>query len=138
MPCSRSSRRSAAGVTLVEAVLGAALLGSLLVSVLVGASRLQAQAARAEARIEALAVADRLLKTWWAEPETFPRRGAGRLEDGWTWRTQVRPSEAARDLGGEVVRVDLFRPEARTDDPDVTVEVFLPKADTDATRPDAG
>jgi len=138
MPCSRSSRRSAAGVTLVEAVLGAALLGSLLVSVLVGASRLQAQAARAERRVAAVAVADRLLETWWTKAETFPRRDAGRLEDGWTWRTQVRPNEGARVLGGEVVRLDLFRPEATTDGPDVTVEVFLPEAKTDATRPDAG
>jgi len=119
-------------------VLGAALLGSLLVTILLGASRLQAQAARAEQRMEALRVADRLLETWWTEPDTFPRRDAGRLEDGWTWRTEVRPSEAARALGGEVVVLELFRAGAAGEEPAVRVEVFLPEAKTDATRPDAG
>jgi len=132
------------GVTLVEALLGTALLGSLLVSILVGVSRLQAQAVRAERRIEACRVADRLLASWWARRETFPRREEGRLETpaGWRWRTQVVSNASARALGGEVVALELFPPPrqgGRDPDPTVRVELVLPeKTDEPETRTDAG
>ena len=132
----RSSRRSAPGVTLVEAALGAALLGSLLVTILIGAARLQRQAARAERRIDALRVADRLLEGWWADPETFPHRSSGRHQDAWTWRTDVRPYEAARALGGEIIVLEVYPAGADGGDPAARVEIFLPKKETHAARSD--
>jgi len=132
------------GVTLVEAHLGTALLGSLLVSILVGVAGLQAQAVRAERRIEACRIADRLLASWWTRREQFPRRDEGRLETpaGWRWRTRVVPDASARALGGEVVALELFPPPrqgGRDPDPAVRVELVLPeKTDEPTTRPDAG
>ena len=51
------------GVTLVEAVVGTALLGSLLVGILLADSRQRRQTWRGERRIKACAIADELLET---------------------------------------------------------------------------
>ena len=137
----RRSRRSMAGVTLVEAVAGTAVLGSLLVSILIGAVRLQGQAGRAERRLEACRVADQLLEAWWRVPEEFPRRDEGEVSegDGWLWRTEVVPGDADRSLRGEVVALEVFAAGGRDGDPAARVEVFLPeKEDVPETRPDAG
>lgn len=134
------SERSRRGATLVEAVAAAALLGSLLVSILIGASRLQAQAARAERRIEACRVADRLLEGWWAKRDAFPReaRGAVPGHDGWRWRVQVSENESARALGGEIVALEVFAPKASGDRAATRIEVFLPEKDDERAGPDAG
>ena len=134
------SRRSRRGTTLVEAVAGTALLGSLLVSILIGASRLQAQAARAERRIEACRVADGLLKGWWAKRDEFPREARGTVpgHNGWRWRTRGSENESARALGGEIVALEIFAPEASSDRAATRIEVFLPEGDDERAGPDAG
>ncbi|MBE3070513.1 MAG: type II secretion system protein [Planctomycetes bacterium] len=121
---SQPSRR---GVTLVEAVAGTAILGSLLVSILIGASRFQAQAGRAERRLEACRAADGLLETWWAKREEFPRSAQGAVpgRDGWSWRTRVVESEEARALGGEVVALEVFGPAGGAGEAAVRVELVV-------------
>jgi hypothetical protein len=134
MKRSRASwRRSTRGVTLVEAVLGTAILGSLLVSLLMAASRLHVQAARAEARIAACRIADGLLETWWPKPDAFPRRGQGAVAGlaGWSWRTQVVENGAARAVKAEAIALEIFAPGGGRDVPAVRVEVFVPEK-TDA------
>jgi len=127
----RPSRPRKPGVTLVETLVGTALLGSLLVSILMGVSRLEAQAGRAERRVTACRIADRLLETWWANQEAFPRNARGRIRSprGWQWRTQVVENESAQALDGEVVAVEVYGPpqERQGPDPDVRVELILPE-----------
>lgn len=133
-------RQSRRGMTLVEAVAGTAILGSLLVSILIGASRFQVQAGRAERRLEACGVADGLLEAWWANIGGFPRTGRGSVagRDGWSWRTTLVENAGARALGGEVVALEVFGPGGRTDEPAVRVELFLPeKKDETQTGSDA-
>jgi len=128
-------------VTLVEALAGTAVLGSLLVSILIGAVRLQGQAGRAERRLQACRVVDQLLEAWWRNPEEFPRRDEGSVSegDGWRWRTQVLPSGPERVLRGEVVAVEVFAAGERDGEPAARVEVLVPeKEDVPKTRPDAG
>ncbi len=132
--------RSRRGVTLVEAVLGTALLASLLVSILLAASRLQIQATRAERRITACRIADRLLKTWWAKRDEFPRARSGRVAspEGWSWRTEVVADESARTLRCDVVALEIFAPDSKDGDPAARVELMVPeKEDADETGPDA-
>ena len=135
-----SWRRSRRGITLVEAVLGTALLGSLLVAILLGAARLQVQAARAERRVTACRIADELLEGWWVKPDDFPRRGSGRVasHEGWSWRTGTRRSDEARALGGEIVSLEVWAPAAAGDAvPAARVELLLPeKQDEDVGRTD--
>lgn len=145
MPSGHSKR----GITLVEAVAGTALLGSLLVAVLIASSRLQVQRARSEARLAACGVADGLLEGWWEERDEFPRRAEGPVpgRDGWRWRTEVVENGAAADLGGEVVALEVFAPGGSPGpaeggqplEPAVRVELVLPEAeDASKAGPDAG
>lgn len=135
-----SWRRSTRGVTLVEAVLGTAILGSLLVSVLLAASRLHVQASRAESRIAACRVADGLLEAWWPKPDAFPRASEGAVagSGGWSWRTRVVENAAARTVKAEVVALEIFAPGAGRETPAARVELLLPeKTDAGQSGPDA-
>ncbi len=68
------------GMTLIEAVVGTALLGSLLVGILTADSRQRRQTWRAERRIEACSIADEWLETWWPKRDRMPRSGGGPIE----------------------------------------------------------
>jgi hypothetical protein len=128
-----SWRRQRPGLTLVEAILATALLGTILVSALLTTGRLRRQRWFAERRIEAAEIADRLLAGWWADRDEFPRAASGEVADrpGWRWRTSVRPSEPADRLNAEIVTLEVFppRPQGPGDrtGPAVRVEVVLPR-----------
>jgi len=102
---------SARGLTLVEAVAGIAILGTMLAAVLVATSRLRVQDAQAASRIEACQLADAMLNELWKKPEEFPRKGTGRVSGSrdWQWRASVVPSVDANELNGEVVAVEFFQ-----------------------------
>jgi len=136
--CARCSRRWAAGLTLVEAACGMALLGGLLVGIILAGARLARQQGRAERRIEAAGIADALLAGWWAERDEFPRADTGDVpgEGGWRWRTRVVPRDDAAALGAEAVALEVFAPNAATDDaPSIRVEVLLPRKEPDSEGP---
>ena len=113
--CAISWPRSAAGLTLVEAVAGIALLGSMLAAILVTSGRLETQAARSERRVEACRIAEDLLGQWFAKPEKFPRNAEGPVRDrpGWRWRTYTvtgARTDPARKLRADVIAVEVFSP----------------------------
>jgi type II secretory pathway pseudopilin PulG len=126
-------RRS--GATLVEALAGLVILGTLLVAVLVANSRLHRQRGRTAQRLEAVRVADRLLDGWWQKRDEFPRRDEGavaadRSGRSWSWRTSVVENEDADALGCEVVALEVFAvtETGRTpSDAACRVEVLLPQ-----------
>ena len=99
------------GATLVEAALGAALLGTLLVALLVTSSRLEAHGASAHLKSEACRMADGLLETWWQAPEKFPRTSEGTVpgEGKWRWRTHIIDSEVARTLKADMIALELYQ-----------------------------
>lgn len=118
--------RSRRATTLVEVLLGLALLAALLVSILTARSRAGRQTVLARAREEAIRSADRLLTHWWTDPTTFPRSATGVVPDApqFTWRTRVIDNPSARNLGASVIRLEVNNPDA----PEilVAVEVLLP------------
>jgi type II secretory pathway pseudopilin PulG len=126
-PPVRTRRRRA--TTLVEVLLGLALLAALLVSILTARSRAARQTVLARAREDATRSADRLLTHWWADPTSFPRSATGVMPDApqFTWRTRVVENPSARSLGASVVRLEVSDPDA----PEilVAVEVLLPSRD---------
>jgi len=140
----RCSRRSAAGLTLVEAACGMALLGSLLVGIILAGARLARQQGRAERRIEAAGIADALLAGWWANRDEFPRADAGDIpgRDGWRWRTQVVVRDETSALDAEVVALEVFAPQGAPEDAAaIRVEILLPKEEREGQGrdgPDGG
>ena len=123
-PCCR-----ARALTLIEVVAGLAILGTLLVAVLLTDARCRRQSGLARRRMDAVRAADALLAKWWTDPGKFPRTAHGQLHPGseLAWRTLVIENEEIEQLGGQVVRLEVFRPrEAWREKPTVTVDVVLP------------
>ena len=87
-------------MTLIEAVVGTALLGTVLVAVLMANSRLTAQ-----------------------DGVSGPVGGHG----GWTWRTRVVESASAEKIDAEVVALEIFAPPDRSRLPLARVEILLHK-----------
>ena len=114
-------------MTLIEVSAGLAILGTLLVAILMTEARCRRQAAVAHQRIRGAQAAEALLAKWWADPKKLPRTGAGTItgQPGFTWRTRVRRDEQLRELGQEVVRLELFSGRA-SPEPVVAVDVVLP------------
>jgi hypothetical protein len=124
------TRRRRRGATLVEAALGAALLGTLLVALLVTSSRLEAHGAGAHMKSEACRMADGLLETWWQAPEKFPRTSEGAVpgERGWRWRTRVVENEVVRTLKANMVALELYAPGRFGEEkPDLVIELLVPE-----------
>ena len=123
------SRRWAGGFTLVEALAGMAILGTLLTTIVVANARLISQAGRAKLRVEACEIADGLLGKWWARRDDFPRNDSGDVprHEGWRWRTRTIQNESAETLNAEVVTLEIFAPDWQDTLPTVRVEILLPQ-----------
>ena len=120
------------GTTLVEALAGTALLGTLLVSVLMTSARVNGQSARAQQRIQACQLADSLLQQWWDKRDQMPRSGGGPIKEakGWTWRTRTADSNEATALNAQIVVVEVYAPPVAGEgrqSPAASVELLLPK-----------
>jgi len=124
-PSARQCRR---GATLVEAVAGTALLGTLLVALLVVRARMTVQASRAALRVEACTIADGLLAGWWLDRDTLPRDDAGAVPDrpGWTWRAERVTDDEAAALDAEVVALSVYAPGQPPGLPAARVEILVP------------
>ena len=116
-------------MTLVEVVAGLALLGTLLVALLSARAKVTRQYQGAEARLEAVKVAEELLAGWWREVGRFPRNDVGQVGEGvsrFVWRTRVIPNQAMEELSSEVVRLELSRPGVQR--VVLAVDVVLPRS----------
>jgi hypothetical protein len=123
-----SWRQRRPAFTLVEAVVGMALLGTILVAAVTAGVRANTQSRAADLRLEACRAADECLNTWWPDRENFPRSGAGDLQGhaGWTWRTRPVANADAAAIRMAVVALDILAPGQAPDRPALTVEVVLP------------
>ena len=116
-------RQRRSGVTLVEALAGTALLGTLLAAILLANAGVRRQAMTADRRQEACRVADRLLDKWDATWPNLPCDTSGPVENEplWNWRTTSIDNPQADSIGGQVLKVEVYK----TDQPDVAVQVHL-------------
>ncbi len=139
MRCAQCWRPRGRGFTLVEAVAGTAILGSVLAAVLLASARMQAQARRAADRTEACRVADELLESWWPKRDKMPIGSEERVpsREGWTWRARSVRREMLGELEADVVAVEVFREGRGGGEPAARVEVVLPNASADEKSADA-
>lgn len=99
------------GLTLVEVVAGLALLVTLLVSILMAFGLHASQIRSAKDRLEATAVADKLLTAWMAGG-TLPTVGERELidtEDGNTWWRIVEGSGDRQPMGLHTIKLEIVQ-----------------------------
>lgn len=115
-------------MTLIEVVVGLALLGSLLVSLLLAKVRLSHQRIEAENRLMAIRAADDLLSEWSAQGTRIPRQSTGRAGPGdqFRWSTHVIRNQRVQDMSLQVVRLELTDDEATNHRALASVELLLP------------
>lgn len=103
--CSRPT-----GMTLVETVAALALLAALLTGILSAKRAFVRQWSKASQRAAAVAAADELLANWWLEPSRLPRWAEGEISGATPllWRTRPIPNTSVEQLGGQVVRLEIF------------------------------
>jgi len=131
-------RPRARGATLVEAVAGTFLLGTVLVSILLAKGRLATQVRRAEDALQACQVLDEFLNLWWADRDLLPHDAFGDVpgRDGWRWRTRPAANDDADALDADVIEVAVFPPGASVEaEPAVSVEIVLARTTQAATAP---
>lgn len=133
------------GVTLIEVVAAIALLATVAVLSLGAQNRLMRQWRDADQRQRAAQIADRLLEDWWSRGRSIPMRRQGEVEDhpGWIWQTAVRNEQYLALNGMDVVKLEIYSPQARPqrDEPTLEVELVAPRNRTPAAPPpkkDAG
>lgn len=129
--CNRSSRR---GITLVEVVVGIALLATLLVMILLAFRAHATQIRQAQDRLEAIRLADTLLAVAWSGSGTLHAGQQAELPDhpGWLWRVVPGASPLPPALsGGTIVQLEIVAREPGVSDRRLTqVELLVSPSST--------
>jgi type II secretory pathway pseudopilin PulG len=114
---SRQARRS--GITLIEVVVGLALLGSLLVMMVIAGGRLEKQRKISEEKLEAIAALDSLVSGFFSSGfPPVPSNGAVPGNDRWAWQLAIVNTAAPESCSvARVSIVDL----KKTSDPAVDI-----------------
>src|SRR6266550_1916679 len=105
------ARARARAATLIEALAGLVVLGTLLVSITIARGRFMRQRAQAEQKIAAAAAVDTLVSKWMAgNGAAIPLTAAGPLDGlpNHNWHTRV--IEKKPDLNVSIVRVEVTNP----------------------------
>ncbi len=125
----RMPAQRAAAMTLIEVVVGMAILGMILASLVVARSRYLHQWSLAGRKQQAVAAADALLADWWKDPSQLPRNSSGVFRsDGMLWRTHVMNNRQANALDVQAVRLEVFEQKsgaAQVPMPLATVDIIL-------------
>jgi hypothetical protein len=121
------------GATLVEAVAGTVLLGTLLVYIVLARVQMDSQSRRSQQSVTACRIMDNLMNKWWKDPGNMPRNGQDDVphEQGWRWRTRSRQQADALALYSDLVTVEVFAPDADDESPAVKIEILLPAEEED-------
>jgi type II secretory pathway pseudopilin PulG len=120
-----SPARARRGVTLIEAIAGLVVLGTLLVSITIARGRFIRQRALAEQKIAAASAVDALVSRWMAgNASAIPAPAAGPLENvsNHTWRTRILSDRFASDLGASIIRLEVTN--RSTDSPVLTLDLL--------------
>ncbi len=121
MRCSSNARRS--GLTLVEAVLGMFLLGTLLVAMIHSFGQQRAQILHASAKLNAAQAADELLSEWMSGSGTLPLNQSGTWNERWSWRTRLVRRTIVLSVPMNIVALEIREADRPADRPLLTVEV---------------
>ena len=124
-----SRARARRGATLIEALAGLVLLGTILSSALVARGRFQRQLRDADDKLAAVRAADELVARWIALPAgTAPVPGEGEVShaSSLAWRTSWLSDPYAQRLGARKAQLQLFDEHGGPGRPLLTVEFLLP------------
>lgn len=116
-------------MTLIEALAGLVMLGSLLTVVTIARSRANQQYARAQQRLAASRAADSLLAEWFSSPApTVPLNAHGTLPQAphLRWRTTSRSNAGATAMRALITRLEVFDPASRSGAPVLSLELLVP------------
>jgi len=117
-----------AGLTLIEVVASLALLSTLLVGVLVAFNQHSRQIRAGNRKLDVLHRVDALLYRWAESGSTIPRAGSGEIlgDDDLIWKTRVVDTRYRRNLGVDVVRIEVFaKREALLERPIVSLDLAV-------------
>src|SRR5262245_38452988 len=123
-PCCRAQR----GVTLIEAIAGLVILGTILSSAVIARGRFQRQIRDADNRLAAIRAADELVGKWLSQPiGTAPVPGSGDVgaSSELIWRSSWVRDRAAQRLGARIARLDIFDRRGRARTPLLSIEFLL-------------
>ena len=117
-----------AAFTLLELVVGMALLATLLVSVLLATAKHKRLIQLAADRHEAVRLADDLLANWYSSADGVPLNARGLVHNrsGWYWRTMAHTNQVLFGVSAPQVKLEIVR--RLPDRPEhvlVGVEVFV-------------
>jgi type II secretion system protein I len=109
MNCSRCES-STAGFTLIEVVVGLAIMAGVLVSSLLAFSSHRRAQQFAEAKVAAVAVTDELLTLFSGSPGGIPATGRGPIagRPDWWWRSEVVGLTAPAGISLQVIRFQII------------------------------
>lgn len=116
----RRAKRS--GLTLVEAVLGMFLLGTLLVAMIHSFGQQRAQIQHASTRIDAADAADELLSEWMSGAGTVPLNQSGTWDQRWSWQTSLVRRINVLSVPMNIIALEIREAGRQTARPLVTVE----------------
>src|SRR3954470_5513879 len=106
---------SARAATLIEALAGLVILGTLLLSITIARGRFVRQRALAEQKLAAAAAVDAMLSKWMsASSAAIPISSSGTLDGlpNHTWHT--RTIENKPDLNASIIRLEVTNPSNQT------------------------
>lgn len=102
------SRRSAAGLTLIEVVAAIAIIGTILVGIVLAQSRHTRQIARTQQIDAAIEAADAQIQRWWSSTDGVPMDERGMVEGAsLRWVSRIVASDSLERLEAQVVRIDF-------------------------------
>ena len=134
MNCSNSwfRNRGGPGFTLIEVIVGLALMGTLLAAIMLATARYKRQLTLAEAKLEAVQIAQSVLAQWWQDSfDAIPRNGSGEVTattstKGLSWRTHELPLQGEEQTGFTVVRFELYdRKQTKSELPILAVDLAI-------------
>lgn len=103
--------RQCRGMTLLEVLVAMVILGTILTTAVLARSRYIQQSVRAAEKQRAVAAADALLATWFADPNVFASEASGMVngETDLSWNTHLIDQADAHDLGAKILRLEIWK-----------------------------
>ena len=99
------------GFSLVEVVIGLVLMATVLASTLLAYTAHQRQRAMADAKLEAVVIADELLEVFSNSREGIPAAGRGAImgKPGWFWQSGIAGTASPAELPVRIIRFQVGR-----------------------------
>lgn len=134
-----STKCRARGLSLIEVVLGLAILGTFLSTIFIAQARLIRQSTLAKDKAQVIGAVDTLLATWATDWQNLPAEDSGTLAgyEQWQWQTRLVEDDAFTSLGLQKVELTVTDPENQSVEPLLVMElaIGMPREDVPESTP---